>query len=546
MSLQGQAANRQTVRARSQENCDNFLAQAMQEAVFWARGEVNKDGSDLFALTRKKDLGSTTLTVPAAALPSITAELGRETGFTLGSITVSQVRWGAVALNPLEAVAYETAGMLRFSGTITGPQGTSASELFDLDYRAALTTVPRPFDLFTFYLHDASFLLGHRARGGSANATIESAVRMMAEIKGQYQRLYDKLTWGINKADRASRKKRLSKSKRRRAARLRDQMKVMREDVRIAMNPPIWPATPLWYMHEEGTDTRARTNELHAFSNPLTVYSLDPTADLSRFDLPSKIGPLVDAIDARAPDREAAKAAVNAAESEAENENLEPLITANRQMLMIMADDLRDTHQMLTEYKAFQDGIIEVSGAPRKELEDRFRRLQMGESQHKAHFVFKDAVEASEFLSRSPSPSGYVYVADVTKPLEVEIDDHVGRLVVASAFDIVVKRARVRSGGQNSLAFLAGRNLEVQDSSPQAAMVAVGGRFEGPSGPWEGALIKRTFVDEAEVLDSLRANLTRQDAIASSPAGYPTRPGPLDTAQHVALGPLPLYRREAP
>lgn len=551
MSIRSQGVSQATRKALYVETCEELARLALDEAIYRTRRAGNDPDHRFHEFLRTKGSGGQEV-LATNELPAFQVELDRHPAYKCTEVAIEKKRWAPAAYLEEEAVSYEAQGILAYQVQVEGPEGSQTTQLAEVEFRTVLPTAPRPFDAFTFFLANADMLVHAGARNGDANATMQWAVDRMAELRRQIEASVA----GIPPLLAELRQKR---DEAKSAAIVDDDLvdkiedairatTTMKGDLEKALEAPRWPADPMWTLEDVGEDTFQQDSVLHRFDSPLTVYSLAPGISLERLNLPSIVGPLVEALVDRDPERQAAFVAGEAAQRDMATDPM-GMVPALKRTLQIVEADVTDFHGILSAYKEFQDVLIEVSGDYQAEIAERSRRLEDLEMRRRATFVFEGpgkAQEAARFLAIRPPPLGLVYVRDPEGPLVVDVQELVGRLLVYTPGDMIVEGATgdPANPGLHALVLVAGGKMKVLTDDVQAALVAPSGDFQGPGTSFDGALILSSFRDQAAVDLNLKGAITHISRLRSGPVGSP-REGPNPASVTVVLGPAPLFRREA-
>jgi hypothetical protein len=374
MSVRSQGVSQATRKALYVETCEELARLALDEAIYRTRPAGNDPEHRLHEFLRIKGAGGQeTLTV--AELPVFQAELERHSAYSASEVSILLERWGPAAYLEDERVSFEAQGILEFQVRIQGPEGSETSQVAEIEFRTVLPTAPRPYDAFTFFMASADMLVHAGARDGNANATMEWAVDRMAELRRQIEAslvglppLLAELKQKRDEAENAIPRNDDLVDKLEDAIRATTTMK---GDLEKSLQAPRWPADPMWTLKDAGEETTGERNVLHRFQSPLTVYSLAPGISLERLNLPAQIGPLVEAVLDREPERQAAFVAGEAAQQNMQQDPM-GMVPALKRTLQVVEADVTDFHGILIAYKEFQDVLIEASGdyqtRPRRRL----------------------------------------------------------------------------------------------------------------------------------------------------------------------------------
>lgn len=549
MGIRSQGAALQSSRAGFLEQCEAFGLMAVQEAVRFLRVRANQEGTPVFEAFHA-EAASADLPLAPADLTYLAAELARYPAYSLRSLEAEILRRGAMAAHPEEAVVFDGVGLVRITATVTGPTGASATQVAEYGFRTCLAAAPRPFDLFTFYLGDATAVLAPEARDNDPNVTMKFAVERLGNHKKKLAELaqgFDDLAVKVQEElDRASGLPigGPSDGDKAKAQVAITALRAMATAYRAAGTPPQWPAEVDWQLGPPGDATQDLPGRLHEFAFPLTVYSIDDTVDLAKFNVPARIKGPLGGLTERDPLIEAAFTALREAMEKGADapEAVEPVGLA---FLELVKPDAAQAHELLGVYKEFQDLLVEVSGGAREDLQRRARRLDPGHQDLRAHFRFVGpgaAARAREFLAGRPAPRGLVWVDDPSEPLEVSISGLAGRLVVASRTRMRVEQANVVDPAKDALVLLGLGGVEVSQGGIQAQVLSRNGRYQGSGESFTGSLVVDTL-DPSSLGLQLTGTIKRQPALISAPIAYPERPPPEPATVHVTLGPEAIYRR---
>lgn len=543
MSVRSQGAGLQTRKARYQETCDELARLALREGIFRVRSFANDPGQALFELLRRPANAGETLRLDRSDLPHSTAELGRYAAYRWDGVEVQTVRWGPLALEAAEAVSYEAAGILRVTAQVRGPFDSSSTQSAEYDYRLGLTSLPRPFDAYTFFLAHPEPLLTLGAHEGDPNRTISWAVSHLATLRKQAEDLQLQIPQVIQKLEDAK------ASAPAPLAGVLDQaiatIGQLQPELAAFLSPPRWPADPMWTVKDPGTETAGEVHTLHLFAPGLSIYSLAESLDLAQLDLPTRVEPLVRQLEDREADRKAAGQAVAAALAAGQSAPA-ALVDALRNLFQVLQADALDCHQLLVRYKTFQDLVVEVGDAAQGELALRSRRLGRSEARRRADFVFAGpgmAEKATRFLRLRPPPSGILYVDDDTQALTVDVEGLRGRLVVYSLHAIEVEKATVEDPARDAIVCISPKAVRVLQDGAQLAVATGGPGFLGTGSSWTGALLLDRLPDRGAIDRTLKGVLTRMPSLVTGPLGeVDPRPPPDASAIQVMVGPAPLFR----
>lgn len=549
-------------------SCEELAAMAIREGLRVLRLTANDPGEDAFTFFRATEAGGSLL-VAAQKLERTASELAARTGYSLvGDVEVQLLRRSLSAPRPSERVAYEAEGVFRLRAEVTGPKGPGAVLVEEYGFRSALAAVPRPFDGATFFLGEPWPLLNEvvfqepgSSQRGSANSTLHAAISrvhryrwFVAEMADFFEGLAKEADEGLDSLPPFGFKKEKKLLKR-----TRKDARTLEKRYRRLLDE--WP-TRDWklYSPAEPHDPTG-AGALHLFGWPMAVYSAAQEIDLGKLNVPRRLQPLVDDLQAQV---EPIELVVRRIQKELSSSNLhgwsaEPA----EQFLGLIPDHLRTLDEMLTVYKDFQDALVEIGGPQEGEAPDgywdslrgHFTRLGHRAQERRAQFVFRGpgaARQAAEFLNRDPSPSGVVYVSDPEDELVVDLRDVEGRLVVVSEHAMRVVRATVRDpdpGSGDHVTLIGAGRLEVQAASGElmASVVAVGSEVDlgrsGLSSSLTGSLvIKQILGGDANAV--LAGTLHRRPSAPGSNSGAAdSLPLPAPETIHVALGPTPVYRR---
>ncbi len=541
MSVRSKSASQQTRKAQSMETCEELLQLALKDALGVVRRSANDPAHPLF-LPLREDGGGTLPTLTLNDLAYASAEFAAKPGFSLDDLQVSIVRWKKSAAILEEAVSYEAVGVLKFYGEVSGTLGSTASHEFEIDFRTVLAAASQPFDGFTFFLGKTDALLREGAFQSDPNVTIDFAVSTMAAMRVELEKNRDGIPPVLADLRRLRRKAVKSKHKRKLDAAIQA-FEQMLLSFTQALQVPNWPADPDWTVLDAGQPIAGKPNTVHRFGLPTSIFSRQPVVNLTHVDLPSQVGPPVQAWMARTPNRDSAAQAVRASEATAESDPMS-MVAPLKQFLDIFKQDAGDLHLILEAYKGFQERFEEISGPDRETMILRARRLYASEVRTRATFVFEGpgkAKEAAEFLAVRPPPIGLVFVNDPTEPLRIDVQGLTGRLVIFAGQNVEVDGATVSDRNQDALVIIANGSMRVSAPEVHAGLVSLTGRYLGPGTSFHGSLLLGNLANRAAIDSALKGTIERMDSLSSRSPGS-TDPNPSPTSILAVLGPVPLYK----
>lgn len=542
MSIRSQGASNQVRKAQANETCEELARLVLEEAVYRMRSMGSAEDNDIARLLHTPGAGGS-LSLGTGVLPRSQEEIARYQGdYSCDGVDVEVLRWSPVAVDPSEAAGYEAVGMFRVSTRVHGPKETSIYHEAEFGYRTALTSVPRPFDTFTFYLDDPETLLTAGAFRDDPNQTIQWAATMLATGKKSLEDSLTHIQTALDDArDKRSKAHGSDKDKLDTAIAA---LTALDLDIRNTLSPSRWAATPDWTVLGPGEASLGLENTLHLFLRPLVLYSFEPEVDLGALNLPARVGGLVQEIFDRTPQMKAAAQGLKAAEASGSS-NPMAFVAAQKIVLELIEKDVAAYHGVLSAYKAFQDQLIEAGGSDLVEIRKRADRLTPAEARRRACFRFEgegQAEEAEKFLGARPAPSGVVFVDDPTATLKLRVEELRGRLVVYSKGPVDIQRAKVVTPDEDLLVCLSPSPMRVLQDGGQMALVAMGESFQGSGTSFEGSLLLWDLSDRGAIDRTLKGTLKRQKSIQTS-ENLPLRPEPEVSTVHVAIGPVALYRR---
>jgi hypothetical protein len=532
-------------RAVYDDECETLARLAVAESLRVVRTNANEAGHWSFQFMRGTS-APLEWEIPLAELPALAEDLGLvKGGYELDSgVRVQMLRRSLTTLVPEERKLYEALGVLRFTARITGPKGSEAIQVQEYGFRNVLTGPPRPFDSPTFFLGEASTLLTRNAYENDPNTTIDLAVRhvngyrkLMLDYAETYEKVARKIKKKLKKAKGPG-----GKSKKRKAKKLMKALKRQAALFRSEREKPLWKAED-WKL-EGGGKPPGTAWQLHLFEWPITVVSYASSVDLSRLNMPDRLGPLVKEIKRQLPILEAARLKIENTIKQ-EPPSVGDLEGDSAAFRAVVLPYVAIQQKVLEIYKEFQDLLIEISGRARQEVLKRARRLTWDQFRYKAHHVFEGpgaAARATTFLNEKPPPRGLVVVDDPSDRLVLNLRNVEGRLTIACKGPLEVKSALVRDPALDVLTIVGYKDFEVL-GPVQAALLSLEKGYSPLGGDFGGSLILSNVVPTSPIDQIFSGTLSYQQAIRTGPDPGNPRPPPEPETIEVALGPTPLYRR---
>lgn len=520
-SFYSQSVTAQSQRAEHAERCGQLADLAVTEALHALRAHGNDPNHPLFLFLREEYYPSA-LHLGLEDLPKARQAAADRPLYDLsGGVEVTVLRRAFATLEEDERVPHESMGVLRLTCTASGPDGSHREVKEEYGFRAVFMSPSRPFDQFTFFLGDPHTLLTRGAHEADANKTIATWLALIENRRQNLQAIADET------AD---------------SSRTAGLHRIYSEAVTTR-----WP-TPAWAADPPGTDTDGVPFRLHYFAWPLTVYSMADEVDLAAWNLPARIGPLVEQaherktlVDAKVAEL---RAMIDAGGGVGEAE------VASQELVDMVLAEIGVLRETLRTYKDFQDRAVELAGPGREDLLRRGRMFSGAEQQYRATYRFEGpdaAARAERFLARRPPPQGAVFVQNKGQaPLRIAVEGLQGRLFITAEGDAVVEAATVEDPTRDVVVVLGLADLERRGRDVQAALVSWGGRYDAAGGDQRGSLVLDTLYPTSPLASILQGKLTRQDAIQSGDATYPERPAPDPESILVTLSPMPSYRRVDP
>lgn len=555
MSFYSHSTTMQTARAQARERCAQLAQMAVTESIHAIRTRVNNpDETRVFEAFRADDPDD--LEIGLAQLIHTAEEVKRFPGYELSPVTVEIPRRTSLGVTAEERVPYEAVGIARFLVTATGPDSAQVTEVTEYGFRSVLTAPPRPLDMLTFFLRDPSTLLEMGAVNGDPNDTIDHLTNVMAHQRDFYSRWDQNLGRLIEKTKQAP-----GGSLDNAIAKLGELQLRFRNAYTFKANATgFWPI-PDWTVVEPHQSSAAE-NTLHKFARPICVYTAAPTVDLSLFDLPNRIIPLLEHLDGMRDPSDALgqvfarlyQKYIGMTSVPPESQVLADIAESDEAATKHFAmfhEGAKKIHDMMTSYKLFQDALIEVGGRERERILKRIRRLDVQEQPWRNHFRFRGkgaAAKASKFLNQDPPPSGVMLVQDPDDPLVVNIRNLTGRLQIITSGHMTVRSATVRRPSDDVLILISYGRLAV-DGPMTAGVISWNGGYETDNPQdFTGSLILDSVHPNRtreEIGRMFTGTLTFQKKLLSGKPGNKRREPPYPESLHIAFSPVPPYRRPA-
>jgi len=356
---------------------------AVQEAVHAVRRRVNDPADPLFVRMRQELLSATTGEFAVDVdVPRLRSMLARPANahYTLDGLDVR------VTLQRLfTRVPYEKDGVISCRASVGRRLSLTQRVVRTLtagcEFKVALLAPPRPFDQVTLMVTDTNYLVQ------GANRAIRESLRALDTLR-------------------------------------RERDAVVAHCSASSIESVVIPSR---------AQLRRR---VHEFADPLTIFSVAPTIQLERIDLPRRLEAAANGIDQVQRRYESAHERVvrdpMGAPAQSEyREALEAIVTAHRNRLETV--------------RTFQRTFVEFSGRPRDKFADFFYKLELPEWRAKAfHRVEEAAGDVNgqlDTLRSALNPlNGVVFVDNPTSTLDLTgpRSTFSGRVVIVTTGNVVV------------------------------------------------------------------------------------------------------------
>lgn len=481
-----------------------------------------------------------------ADLPGLADEFRSRPGFELVSDAVDvELLWQARASvrHPTE---YDRLGAVRLSAAVRyAPLGVVRRLRQTYDLKVSLTTTPRPFDAYTFFVGDPKALVNSFAVDDDANKSLQRAVGRPAEVRRaaeEQKRGYEKVLAELQRSQAPE------------AAQLEalvgDALAAL--DEMLAQWPPVVTLTP------PGAGAAGGGDQVREFPRvPWAAASTAPRIELATLNLPAKgrsrMARLQE-LEARFQQAaDACEALIQRVKSGAYGDlgRLPELQRAWCAAALALAQEYRA--QLMEDYKPFQDLVTELTGPALERLQPALAALDPKDLLVRSCAVVaaRDVLGLGDarplpaklagLLDRRPLFSGMLYVHNPGQELVVERTFR-GRAVLVVPGDVTVRRARVEQATRDTLTLACFGRLAVEGFA-QCSLVTAGRLQMEDRVTVTGNLVAlRLDFGGLAPERVLAGTLVRDPRLVSGP---PEADGTHATVgadfEHVALGPEPVF-----
>lgn len=538
LSFRGRSVTATVRRGILRDGANHLAASAAAEAIHWLRREANREGSPAFEFFRAEEPAS--LELALTDLPFTAQALEAEGRYRLeGGVHIRNLRRTPASRKEGGGESFEYLGVLRVEARTVGPRGIEGLDQADYGYRVVLTAAPRPFDLPTFMLLDAEELLSRDAYRGHANAALQACYTRLDVFMGaflEFQSAFARLAEQLRDAGGNAAAQQVAEE--------------LAQAFGEGLARPTWKARS-WILRGPEAPTHLNPDELHLFAPEVLVYSLSEEIDLGKLHLPARVGETARFLERDEPELEALAGQLRPV-LEGNAAGMDPAEVRRRFMTYrdrVLAH-VEKIDEMFSVYKEFQDELVEVWGGARAEILQQAGKLDWEDQVWKTPRIFRGPQgrsRAAEYLAGKPRGMVVLEAAeDAAEPLEVDLADFRGRLVLASNGPLVLRRVSVGDPSQDAVVVLAHGSLSVR-GPVQAGLVSLGGAYSGAGESTQGALVLASLPGGAGLDDIFRGTLRRIEGLRSGPwGGSREREAPLGSRLWVEIGPEPVHRRVDP
>lgn len=586
-------------RAADQEVALELARFATTEAVHGLRRRADTPGDPVQALFSGAADGSVDLL--ASGLPASEAEAATLPAYSLLEVSLR----APTRLGPRPGgQPFERRGIAEVTARVQGPTGRPVTLRSEYDYRTSMVLPARPFGVpsVTALIAEDGLLAPGRDAVETFTPVVPEIRRRVAEAGGlvsdlagrwaslpdagraAVQRAIDDFRDDARATAEASAAQVFPGDTAQQAAYVNQLLARAESDVISGFQADVAARLEpfLTFAGQVGQRLRALGDEVQAAADGLedppappsfprnaTVFTLDDTVDLAALDLPATLAQPSDAARlardrALADQLEVVRALGEAGTSFGTAEvrvvglripnvptidtgPIEATVAALEAAARALASTDVDARvgavfQLLVDFRSV---FVTVGGQAQQTFYDRVQRLKGEAMLRRAHFVFDGpgaAARAASFLAEAAPDAGVVVVRN-TAPLEVDLPEVSGRLLLVAFGPAIVRRARVRDPAEDSITLVLYGAADVRADEVDASLVLLGPEVQRlPRARVRGSLV---LVDAAAVTgrDLLAGELTYDPALAAGPRSADDAAPLTPEARRTLLSPAPRGRR---
>ena len=481
-----------------------------------------------------------TTQIPLGYLPASKEMLKQYEGYKLIDNSIEVKCLSKHPSSRLLPFFHDSYGLLELNASMRhSASGITRTKKEIFGYRTTLTGPPVPLASYTLMIADGLFLVNSYGVNNNANETIDEAISRLTELFTNLQKFATKgAELKIHLDDKADSATSLMSDK------YEDAAKEVQKSIDILLQTI--SLKPEIFVKDFGEQTDSNSRALHYFAKPpMCFYSHEPVINLSDINLPDKLKTRLNMLDDKekklAEDSKKLKSFIDS-----KPQNLSPLSGFTRNLCQSTVDAAKEYEQLLlTDYKGFQDQLIEIGNTSYPDYLKTFMQLSKLDLLRKATTILSEEDDGTgrginqklnDFLDSQKRYNGLIFILNGTT--EVVINRKFkGRVFLVIERDVAIERATVDDEKFDMVTIACLRHMTLK--GPVEASLIPWLTFSSiPGLPIKGNIIfSRINFVSAPPEEVLAGNITYDPRLAGA-AGFDGQ----DFLQHqyISLSPLPV------